>query len=125
MQARDIMSSNVVTVREDTLLAEAALQLTQHDISGLPVVNAEGAVVGIFTERDVMLAHDLICSVADIMTRNVISVEESASLTRITEVLLNHGIKRVPVVRGDRLVGMVSRSDVILGRLAQEIHEHG
>jgi CBS domain-containing protein len=125
MQARDIMSSNVVTVREDTLLAEAALQLTQHDISGLPVVNAEGALVGIFTERDVMLAHDLIRNVVDIMTRDVITVEESTSLTEITDILLEHRIKRVPVVRGDRLVGMVSRSDVIRGRLAQETREDG
>ena len=125
MQAEDIMSVDVITVREDTPISEAAHLLVEHQVSGLPVVNSEHAVKGIITERDVLLRHELIEYVGDIMTSSVITVEASTSLSDIGQLLLEHGIKRVPVMRGERLVGVVSRTDVIRGQLAEDTARMG
>ena len=121
MQAEDIMSVDVITVCEDTPISEAAHLLVEHQVSGLPVVDSERAVRGIITERDVLLRHELIQYVGDIMTSSVITVEASTSLSDIGQLLLEHGIKRVPVMRGERLVGVVSRTDVIRGQLAEDM----
>ncbi len=120
MQAENIMSVDVITVREDTPISEAAHLLVEHQVSGLPVVDSERAVRGIITERDVLLRHELIRCVGDIMTPDVITIEELTPLADIAQVLLEHGIKRVPVVSGNRLVGIVSRTDVIRGQLPLE-----
>ncbi len=120
MQAEDIMSVDVITVREDTPILEAAHLLVEHQVSGIPVVDSEHAVKGIITERDVLLRHELIRFVGDIMTPDAITIEESTPLADIAQVLLEHSIKRVPVVSGNRLVGIVSRTDVIRGQLALE-----
>lgn len=125
MQAKDIMSVDVITVREDTPISEAARLLVEHEVSGLPVVDSERAVRGIITERDVLLRHELIQYVGDTMTSSVITVEEWTSLSDIGQLLLEHGIKRVPVMRGERLVGVVSRTDVIRGQLAEDTARMG
>ena len=119
MQARDIMSKNVVTIGEDRPLSEAGNLLLKHHITGLPVVNAKGGLVGIISERDLLLRHELIEHVVDVMTRDVITVGESTSLTAIVEILLENQIKRVPVLRGERPVGIVSRSDALRGQIAE------
>jgi CBS domain-containing protein len=85
----------------------------------MPVVDSEDTVVGIITERDVLLRHELIPFVSDVMTPNVITVEESTPLIDIADILLAHSIKRVPVLREGRVVGIVSRSDVIRGQLSE------
>ncbi len=120
MKAENIMSVKVVTVREETPITDAARLLVKLQISGLPVVDPQGSIQGIITERDVLLQHELIRCVGDIMTIDVITVEESTSLEELAQILLQHNIKRVPVLRGGRLVGIVSRTDVIRGQLAAE-----
>ena len=121
MLARDVMTADVVVVREDTPLAEAERLMIEHEVSGLPVVDGDGVLVGIMTERDVLLRHEAIQQVQDVMTRNLVTAPETADYLDMVELLLQHDIKRVPIVTGDhRLVGIVSRADLIRGRLAEE-----
>jgi CBS domain-containing protein len=119
MQAHEVMTRAVVAVRDDRAISDAAQLLVEHGISGMPVVDSEDTVVGIITERDVLLRHELIRFVSDVMTPNVITVEESTPLVDIVDILLAHSIKRVPVLREGRLVGIVSRSDVIRSQLSE------
>ena len=119
MQAHEVMTRAVVAVRDDRAISDAAQLLVEHGISGMPVVDSEDTVVGIITERDVLLRHELIRFVSDVMTPTVLTVEESTPLVDIVDILLTHSIKRVPVLREGRVVGIVSRSDVIRGQLSE------
>lgn len=111
MQVREIMTSDVISVLEDSTIEDAARVLARHRISGLPVVNAAGALVGLVTEYDFISKQGN--TVADIMSRGVISITEDTNVEEVSHLLTNRRIRRVPVLRGDRLVGIVSRSDLI------------
>ncbi|HNP84913.1 MAG: CBS domain-containing protein [Chloroflexi bacterium SZAS-1] len=111
MQVREIMTSDVISVLEDSTIEDAARVLARHRISGLPVVNAAGALVGLVTEYDFISKQGN--TVADIMSRGVISITEDTNVEEVSHLLANRRIRRVPVLRGDRLVGIVSRSDLI------------
>lgn len=111
MQVREIMTSGVISVPESNTIEDAARVLARHRISGLPVVNEAGALVGLVTEYDFISKQG--ATVADIMSRGVISVTEDTDVEEVAHLLTNRRIRRVPVLRGDRLVGIVSRSDLI------------
>ena len=114
MIARDIMTSNVCTIRPEASAQEAAQLLSQKRISGLPVVNPDGRIIGIVTEADIISKvnrEGLL--VADIMSHEVIAVEEETSVSEIASLLANRRIKRVPVVEKGKLVGIVSRADIV------------
>ena len=140
MQASDVMSRSVVTVRPETDLGEAVKLLAEHDVSALPVIDAENNLVGILSEADLIrrveigtekhrswwleaatgaatLAREYAKShgekVAEIMTPDVVSVAEDAPLSEIAALLERKRIKRVPVVKDGKLVGIVSRSNLI------------
>jgi CBS domain-containing protein len=140
MQATDVMVRDVVTVRPETDVAEAIKLLAEHDVSALPVTDWENNLVGILSEADLIhrteigtekhrpwwleavtaastLAAEFAKShgkkVGEIMTRAVISVAEDTPLSEIAALLERKRIKRVPVVRGGKLVGIVSRSNLI------------
>ena len=138
MKAKDIMHTRVITVKQTATLRELNEVLQQHKISALPVVDEEGRVVGMVTEGDLIQAvlpgymelhenslylHDFEyleervhhveeTPVKEIMTRKVISVTEDTPILQIGSTFLLRGIERLPVMRGDRLVGIVSRSDI-------------
>lgn len=112
MTAKDIMTTEVVTVSPDTPVEELAKLLSEHKISGVPVVDAEGNVVGIATEADI-IAKGKEGKVEDIMTREVVSVTEDTPVEEIARILSDKGIKRVPVLREGKLVGIVSRADIV------------
>lgn len=141
MQASDIMTTEVVSVRPGTTVFEAATLLAGHHISGVPVVDEGGAVVGMLTEADLLhrvetgtgkpqrswlgeflhstrkLAGEYLkehaVRVADIMTDNVVAVAPDTELSEIADLLERHHIKRVPVLAEGKLVGIVSRSNLI------------
>lgn len=145
MLAIDIMTATVETVAPDTEVTEIARRLLARNISAMPVVDDQGRVVGIVSEGDLMRrseneterqpswwirvfaepeerARDYVkthgmCA-QDIMSRNVISVSEGASLADIAETLEKHRIKRVTVMRDDKLVGIVSRANLLRGLVA-------
>lgn len=141
MKASDIMSSPVITVGPQTPVAEIAALLLEHRISGVPVVE-DGRLVGLVSEGDLLHRHEIgtdrttpggswwlrlfsadrstseyVKSHArharDVMTRDVVSVAPDTPVTEVATLLETRGIKRVPVVDGERLVGIVSRSNLV------------
>jgi len=153
MRARDVMVRAVVTTSSDTTVEQLARLMINLRISGVPVMDRDGRLVGIVTEGDLLrrvetgterhrprwsepfssssrLAAAYIKShakrVADIMTREVFSVEELATLGEIADLLETKHIKRVPVVHDGKIVGIVSRADllkVLAGGGAKTAHE--
>ena len=140
MRAVDVMVRNVVTVDPETDVAEAINLLCDHDVSALPVIGADGQLVGMLSEADLLhrteigpesrrptwlesltgastLAAEFAKShgkkVGDVMTEGVISVAEDAPLAEIATLFERKRIKRVPVTRDGVLVGIVSRSNLI------------
>jgi CBS domain-containing protein len=156
MRASDVMTSSVVTTTEDTTVIDAAKLMISHRISGVPVVDRDGRLVGIVTEGDLLrraetgterhragwsewfapnswLAAEYVRShgkrVAEVMTREVVSVGELATLKEIADLMEKKRIKRVPVVNEGKIVGIVSRADVLRvlvsagGQSANEIED--
>lgn len=143
MNAAQVMTSKVVTVEPATPLREVARLFVRHGISGAPVVDRAGAVIGMVSESDLLqreelsrdqqaswwlemiaegeaLAPEFVTYVRasegcarEVMTREVIAVGEATSVAEIAALMLRHRIKRVPVLRDGRLVGIVSRADLI------------
>ena len=140
MNAAAIMTAPVVTVTEDTTVREIVTLLLARGISGVPVLDAAGRMTGLVSEGDLLrraelgtqkrrgswlafftgtatLAHEYVRAhgevARDIMTRSVISVAPDASLADIADVMEERRVKRVPVLDGETLVGIVSRSNLL------------
>jgi CBS domain-containing protein len=152
MIAADVMTRNVISVPPDATVADAVELMLGRGISGLLVVDASGMLAGIVTEGDLLRRDELgtqrrrswwlrlIASpgrqaadftrahgrkVADVMTRDVLSVAADAPLTDIVALMEEHRVKGVPVLDGVRVVGVVSRADLLraLSVAARERHE--
>jgi CBS domain-containing protein len=140
MKARDVMVSHVITVGPELDVRAVANTLVANRISAVPVVAIDGSIVGIISEGDLMrravsgaerkrswwletfssaeqLMADFVKThgrkAKDVMTRQVISVDPDTSLQEIANLLEKHGIKRVPVIENGRLVGIVSRANLV------------
>lgn len=140
MKASDVMTHNVVSVTPDSTIAEAVELMLARGISGLLVVDATGTLAGIVTEGDLLHRDELgterrrswwlrlIASpgrqagdftrthgrrVADVMTHDVITVRADDPLAEIVALMEERRVKRVPVLEGDRVVGLVSRADLL------------
>jgi CBS domain-containing protein len=111
VKAEDVMTTRVVTITEDQSKQQAARLLSQHRISGLPVVNTDQVVVGVVTEYDVIGKEGQ--TVGEIMTRGVISVTPDTELEEVSHLLVHERIKRLPVLDQGKLVGIVSRADLV------------
>ena len=111
MKAEEVMTTRVITVTADQTKQEAARLLAQHRISGLPVVNQDYVVVGVVTEYDVISKEGR--TVGDIMTSGVISITPDTDLEDVSHILVHERIKRLPVLDKGRLVGIVSRADLV------------
>src|SRR5690242_3337742 len=149
MRAADIMTSEVITLGEDASVQEAAKLMVEHGISAVPVVDRESRVVGMVSEGDLLhraetgterrrswwlemmastnqLAGEYLKShsgrVKDVMTRDVISVTDTTPVADIAILLETNRIKRVPVLRDGKLVGIVSRANLVRA-LATTINE--
>ena len=140
MRAAEIMTTKVMTVGENASVAEVAKLLAEHGISAVPVVDTDNRVIGMVSEGDLLhrtetgteqrrswwlemmastnqLAGNYVKShganVKDVMTRDVISVTDTTTLADIAILLEANRIKRVPVVRDGKLVGIVSRANLV------------
>jgi len=107
----EVMTRNVITFQEDTPVEEIALTLSAKHITGAPVVTGEGHVVGIVSEIDVFSKRGKVAR--DIMTAHVISVTEETGIDEAARLMIGERIRRVPVIRGGKMVGLLSRSDVL------------
>ena len=153
MHAIDVMVRDVVTASPDTDVADAIKLLAEHDVSALPVLDKEGNLVGVLSEADLIhraeigtekhrpwwleavtggstLAEEFAKShgkkVGEVMTDGVISVNEETPLSEIAALFERKRIKRVPVVKSGKLVGIVSRSNLIqaLASAAGRVDQH-
>ncbi|MEO6886670.1 MAG: CBS domain-containing protein [Jatrophihabitantaceae bacterium] len=109
--AGQIMSSPVITVPTGATRTQVADLLTGHRISAVPVIDDAGAVVGLVSEHDLLAKPNT--QVVELMTTVVISVSPDCPLSDLRHLLVERRIRRVPVLHGGRLVGIVSRSDVV------------
>lgn len=114
MIANDIMTHHVYTIGPDASILEAARLLSQKRISGLPVVDEAGTMIGMLTEADIISkANREGLRVSDIMSTEIITVTEDTPVSDIALLLTQHRIKRVPVLRNGKLTGIVSRADIV------------
>lgn len=111
MKASEIMTTSVICIPDSSSVEDAARLMARHRISGLPVTNDEGMLVGLVTEHDLIAKRGR--SVVDVMSRSVISVTADTEAEQVQHLLTNQRIRRVPVVRDGKVVGIVSRSDLV------------
>ena len=120
MKVRDAMSAQPVVLREtDSVLAGLKL-LVRESISGAPVVSGKSRVVGMVTEFDLLMAVDCVGEgfpIAKVMHKDVISVQADASIEEARFLILTHNHRRLPVLDGDKLVGVIARRDLLRVRL--------
>ena len=116
---KDIMTPTIVSISPDDLLVDAMDLIVENEISGLPVIDSDGRLVGIISEFDrIKLASDekndlSTARVADWMTHGVITVDEDATLDQVAELLVRASIRRIPVTSHGRVIGIVGRRDLV------------
>jgi predicted transcriptional regulator len=108
---RDVMSTKVTTFDQDLEVGEVAVRLARAHISGAPVTDRDGHVVGIVSEVDVFTKKGK--KVSDIMSRHVISIGEDTGIEEAARLLADQRIRRLPVMAHGRMVGLISRSDIL------------
>ena len=132
----DFMTRRVVTITPDTTLLAAAKLMLEHRVGGLPVLDATGRIIGVFSESDLLREEGEDGSpwlrmmvgpdgepvepprldtrkVGDIMTREPITIAPGASIAEACRLLHEQHLRRLPVVEGDKLVGMIARADLV------------
>ena len=139
MKAKDIMTPAVVSIRDDSTVEQAVNLMLENHISALPVLDSDNKLVGLISEGDLIRrmrdggaerrswwlelfagegdARDYVKTrshrVVDVMTRDLVTAEEDTPVSEIARTLETRRIKRVPVLRGERIVGIVSRADLV------------
>ena len=117
LTAGSIMTTDLVTVRPDASIEEAIQVLLNQSISGLPVVEDDGRLVGVITEFALLaVTYDKRVknhTVSQHMTREVITVEINDPVSRIADLCIVHRVRRVPVMDNGRLIGVIARRDVL------------
>lgn len=124
--AEDVMTREPVTLGPDASLSQAQAIFDEHEFNGLPVLGADGELLGVVTKLDLLRAfrfgddhmfppYEEIMSypVRDVMSEQTLTVTPRARLSRVLEKLVQTGLKSFPVLDGDTLVGIVSREDVL------------
>ena len=111
MKVKEIMTAPVICTPADTSIADVATLLARHQISAVPVTDEHGAVIGLVSEYDLLARRGKVA--VDIMSPGIISVSEEADVEDVRFLLIERRIRRVPVVSGQKLVGIVSRSDIV------------
>ncbi|MBI3973767.1 MAG: CBS domain-containing protein [Chloroflexi bacterium] len=111
VSAREAMTPDPITIRPEQSVTEAAELLAYHRISGLPVLDGSGALVGVVSEADIIAKKGE--TVGDIMTHEVITASAGARVEEVAAIMARERIKRIPVLDGDRLAGIISRADIV------------
>jgi CBS domain-containing protein len=121
--AKQLMNTSIITIGKDEDVYEAMRLMALNNVTGLPVVDDEGALVGIVTEKDILV---LLCNcledtgidhaigkVGEFMTRRIVCFHPEDSLSDIAECLSTSNFRRVPILDNGKLVGIISRRDII------------
>ena len=129
-KAKDIMTEMVVSVKKDTPMYEAARLLATNDITGVPVVDDDMTLVGVITEKDILDLFDVLQyaddrNVNSSMSREVIFFDVEEGLCNVCECLKNSNFRRIPVTSEGRVVGIISRRDLVLYMLSQRQKNEG
>ena len=111
MIAKDIMTKDIITVSPKMTIRKLALTLIKNQISGAPVAEKSGKIVGIVSEADIVAKKGR--DVKAIMSKKVLKVAEDTSVEEIAQLMTTHSIKRVPVMLGEKVVGIISRADIV------------
>jgi CBS domain-containing protein len=111
MIAKDIMTRDIITVTPTMTVKNLAMTLIKNQISGAPVSARNGKIVGVVSEADIVAKKGK--DVRAIMSKNIVSVDEETPVEAIAQLMTTHKIKRLPVMRGDQVVGIVSRADIV------------
>jgi CBS domain-containing protein len=119
MEAKDIMTREVVTVSPSLPVKMLANLLIKNQISGAPVADKKGQIVGLVSETDLIAKKGK--QVKTIMSNKVVQITEETPVEEIARLMIAHKIRRLPVMRGKSLVGIVSRADVV-GAIARGQH---
>jgi CBS domain-containing protein len=141
MKAGEVMTTGAATVRPDAPLLEAARLMIQHQISGLPVVDAQDRLVGLVTENDFLRSGengkprliDMLAKagtdqdelnlrrVDELMTREPITISAEMPLEDVIALMLRHAVRRLPVVADGKVVGIVSRANLLRALLRRSM----
>lgn len=143
MRVRNLMTTNVLTVRTDTPVSDVARLMSDHGVSGVPVLDANDEIVGVITESDLIvrngrlempvflqildayvllelpghlrhrLQHMLGTNAEDVMTRDVHTIAPDAEVEDLVDLMVKHDANPVPVVEDGRIAGIISRSDLV------------
>ncbi len=140
MKAKDVMTHCLVSVAPEAPIRDAIARMISHQVSGMPVVGADGKLVGIVTEGDFLRRAEMHTeaprrrwielllgpgseaaeyarshghTVRDVMSPNVVTVGKETPLSEVVRLMEEHAIKRIPVIDDDRVVGIVSRADLV------------
>jgi len=111
MVAKNIMTRKVITIDPAAAVKDLAKVLSRNRISGVPVVDKKGKVLGVVSEADIIGKKGK--QVKSIMTAEVISVTEETPVSEVAALMTGHRIKRVPVLRDNKLVGIISQGDIV------------
>lgn len=118
LKAKNIMMEDVISVEKDTPIYEALRLLAEHNISGVPVVEDDMTLVGVLSERDILSLFNTSKdaenkTVNNFMSQSVISFDEEEDLQAVCDCLEYNFIRRVPVTSNGKLVGIISRRDIV------------
>ncbi|MCE5197692.1 MAG: CBS domain-containing protein [Armatimonadota bacterium] len=147
LTANDIMTRDVVTIRKGSSIEEALKKMANNNVSGLPVIDPDGCLEGIITESDLLLKGQIVPSdayanrnaifashadgvdeayrraqstlVEEAMTKKVLTFTEESLVVDIARAMIEHAVNRFPIVRNCKVIGIVSRKDII-SALAKE-----
>ena len=119
MNAKEIMTRDIITVSPSMKVKDLAMTLIKNQISGAPVASKDGKILGVVSEADIISKKGK--DVRAIMSKKVISVSEDATVEEVAQLMTTHAIKRLPVMNGAAILGIVSRADIV-SAIAQGEH---
>jgi len=105
------MTKEVITISPHMPIKDVAALLVQHRISATPVVDGKGKLIGMVSEADLMSRQGK--TARTIMSKKLVAVDEEKTVSEIAELLIQHHVNRVPVLREGEIVGIVSRADIV------------
>jgi CBS domain-containing protein len=111
MLAKNIMTRDIITVKPNMTVKQLAMVLIKNQISGAPVAAEDGKIVGVVSEADILAKKGR--QVKGIMSTRVVSINEETPVEEIAKLMAMHKIKRLPVMKGNKIVGIVSRADIV------------